>query len=339
MILRLLASAALAGVVIIGGLSWLVGSLGVRLARVIPNPSEDAAPPAEPLRLAAADGSRVAATFWPGARVDSPGVLLVPGLGAMHRRLTPNAVRFGAEGYAVLAIDLRGHGLSGPALHSFGWTESADVHAAFAWLKARQNGAKIAVVGISMGGAAALLGPAGPVGADAFVLQAVFADIRGAVRCRAALVVGNRAARVVEPFLSFQSLPRFGIWPSRLAPLAAVKTLERPLLVIGGERDIFVPPTEARSFVEAAPGARDLWIVPGVGHKGVSDLTSEAYQARVLGFLRERSGRPEGSVSAHRGDLRGGCFNRKSRTFLRHQRHCVTASCRTRWWGDLIGLG
>ena len=284
------ASAALAGFAATSGLTWLIGSFGVRLARVIPNPREDAGPPAAPLVLQAADGTRIAATYWPSARPNSPAVLLVPGLGAMHRRLTPNAVRFSAAGYAVLAIDLRGHGLSDPALHSFGWRESADVHAAIAWLKARQHGAKVAVIGISMGGAAALVGPAGPVAADAFILQAVFADIRSAVRCRAALLLGPRSAKLVEPLLSFQSLPRFGIGPWRIAPLAAAAKLDRPVLVIGGERDIFVPPEEAKRFHDAVRGRRDLWIVPGVGHKGVSDMTSAAYHARVLHFLGETIG-------------------------------------------------
>ncbi len=208
----------------------------------------------------------------------------------MHRRLAPNAAWFGRRGYAVLAIDVRGHGRSSPAPHGFGWTESADVHAAFAWLKARQHGAAVAVIGISMGGAAALVGPDGPVGADAFVLQAVFADIRRAVRCRIALVLGRPLAWILEPLLSYQSWPRLGVSPARIAPLTAVAELRRPVLVIGGARDAFVPPAEARLFHEAARDGRGLWLAPRLGHVAVCDAEDETYLGVVLAFLKDTVG-------------------------------------------------
>lgn len=268
-------------------ISWLVGSVGVRVARVLPNPRREPGPPAEPLVLTAADGSRIAASFWPGQSDAAPAILLVPGIGALHRKLAVNAAWFAVQGYAVLAIDLRGHGRSSPALHTFGWVESRDVHAAFAWLKTRQRGARVAVIGISMGGAACLLGPAGAVPADAFVLQAVFADIRKAVRSRIALFFGWPLAWLLEPLLSFQSKLRFGIWPARIAPLAVVTQLDRPVLVIGGGRDPFVPPAEALEFHEAAKDARGLWIAPRLGHNGISDTLGDDYRKRVLAFLRE----------------------------------------------------
>lgn len=270
--------------------SWLAGSIGVRLARLTPNPGAEPEPPAEPLVLSAADGGRIAATYWPGARADGPAVLLIPGLGTLHRKLAANAAWLAARGYAVLAIDLRGHGRSSPAPHSFGWTESRDAHAAFAWLKARQQGAKIAVIGISMGGAAALVGPAGPVPADALVLQAVFASIRKAVRCRIALLLGWGPAWLLEPLLSFQARPRFGVWPGRIAPLAVVPRLRCPILVVGGARDPFVRSAELFAFHDAAVDPRGVWIARRLGHGGISDTRSEAYRSRILAFLRETIG-------------------------------------------------
>lgn len=280
----------LATVAAMGAISWLVGSVGVRVARFTANPRHPLGPTAEPVVIETADGKRIAGTYWPGRDARAPAVLIVPGIGSLHRKLAPNVIWLAEQGYGVLGIDLRGHGRSSPAPHSFGWMESRDVHAAYAWLKARQHGAKVAVIGISMGGAASLVGPDGPVPADAMVLQAVFADIRTAVRVRIAWIFGRLAGRLFEPLLSFQSLPRFGIWPSRIAPLAALPRLHCPVLVIGGGRDPFIPIAETLAFHRAARDARGLWIAPGLDHDGVSDTLSDDYRERVLTFLREAIG-------------------------------------------------
>ena len=240
--------------------------------------------------MRAVDGSVISATYWPGCRDDAPALLLVPGLGTLHRRLAANAAFFAGQGYAVLAFDVRGHGASGHAHHGFGWTESIDAHAAFDWLKRRQGGAPVATLGISMGGSALLVGPRGPVPADAMVLQAVFADIRRAVRIRIALAVGWPLAFLLEPLLSFQSWPRLGVSPRRLSPLKAVAAVDAPVLVIGGGRDLFVPPSETQEMHDAARDPRGLWIAPRLGHIGISDTVDEAYRGTVLRFLRDTIG-------------------------------------------------
>ena len=237
--------------------SWIAGSLAVRVGRLAFAPPADARLGGEAVVIDA-DPSRVAATYWPGANPRSPALLLVPGLATLHRTLAVNAAWLAAQGYAVLAIDMRGHGASSPALHSFGWSESLDVHAAHSWLKGKQGGAKVAVLGISMGGAAALIGPKGPVPADAFVLQAVFADLRSAVRCRIRLVLGRGPAWVIEPLLSFQSWLRLGVPPSAIAPLAAMPTLRRPVLVIGGARLVRAAGGNLRLLRRGAGRAGDL---------------------------------------------------------------------------------
>ena len=283
----LLAAASIAGV------GWLVGSATVRSAWLIPRRRRaPPAPPAHDIRLASLDGLVLAATYWPGARPDAPGILIVHGLHASRRVIEPNAAWFCARGYAVLTLDLRGHGDSDRGRHSFGWMESLDTHAAFAWLKRRQGGAPCAIIGISMGGASALIGPRGPVAANALVLQGAFATFRQTVRVRIALVAGIGLAWLLEPLLSFQTLPRLGVWPSQLAPSKAVARVPCPVLVIGGEKDPFMPPHETRSLYEAVRGSRALWIVPGLGHGGVSNTLAEGYRSRVHAFLRETIGEP-----------------------------------------------
>ena len=192
----------------------------------------------------------------------------------------------------MLAVDLRGHGGSASAHHSFGWTESEDVHAAFHWLKRRQHEAPVGVLGISMGGAAAVVGRSGPVPADALVLQAVFTTMREALKCRMALVVGNLVASAVEPFLSFQARVRFGVWPNAIAPLAAMVRVRCPVMVIGGSSDGYVPQAQTRALhAAAAQVPRVLWIADdSEGHKDIADTEASQYRRRVLMFLDQTLG-------------------------------------------------
>ena len=271
-----------------GCLFWIIGSLGVRRARfsIFRRYTLPETPGAE-VAFQAADGVRLAATYWKGPHDRSPGLLVVHGMGACRRSVAANAAWFAARGYAVLAVDLRGHGGSAAAHHSFGWTESMDVHAAFHWLKRRQHDARIGVLGISMGGAAALIGRSGPVPADAMVLQAVFTTMRETLRCRMALVVGGLVASAVEPFLSFQSRLRFGVWPNAIAPLSAMAGVRCPVMVIGGSSDGYVPQAQTRALHAAASHVtRVLWIADdSLGHKDIADTEASQYRDRVLTFL------------------------------------------------------
>lgn len=282
---------AVAAVILVLGLafSWGLGSLMVR-----PNPSAvpDARPPATDLTIRTRDGLALAATYWPGRRADSPAVLLLHGNGASRAAVADNAAWLSSRGYAALAIDFRGHGESPSAAHSFGLYESRDAEAALTWLKQRQRGAKAGVIGISLGGAASLLGERGPLPADAIILQAVYPDIRHAIRNRIAAVAASIPAFLLEPLLSYQSIPRFGVSPGRLSPLAALKRYRGPVLIIGGAEDRFTPPAESKAMFEAAPGRRGLWLAPGVDHAHTSDLRTDEYRRRILGFFSDTIGDP-----------------------------------------------
>lgn len=270
-------------------ISWLIGSLLVRSTH---SAVEPARAPAQDLTIVTADGLSLAATFRPGRRVDAPAVLLLHGNGASREQTADNAAWLAVRGYATLTIDFRGHGQSSASSHSFGWNESKDVRAAFAWLKEKEHGAPVALIGISMGGASALLGDNGPVAADAMVLQAVYSDIRHSIRNRMASMISRWPATLFEPLLSFQSRLRFGVWPSRLSALDALERYRGPVLIIGGADDPFTPSEETQRMFDAVPGPKTLWLAPGVNHEGISDLESSDYRQQLLSFLERTIGTP-----------------------------------------------
>lgn len=280
-----------AGILLFLVISWLVGSIMTagRHSQVTP-----AVPPALDLKIITQDDVEIVATFRPGRDDHAPGVLLLHGVRASREATAENAVWLARLGYATLTIDFRGHGQSDMRVRTFGLREAQDATVAFNWIKSRQNDAPVAIIGISLGGAASLLGDKGAIPADALVLQAVYPDIRRAIRNRIASRTFGIVGTFIEPFLSFQALLRFGAWPSRLSPLKALAGYRGPMLIIGGEQDRSTPPSETREMFAAAPGQRQLWLVPRGDHAAICDLADAEYRHHIRDFLEQTIGQVDG---------------------------------------------
>lgn len=280
--LRRLAWTALALLLVVLACAWIAGSL---LSRphlgAVPAP----APPGRVVRLIASDGVPIAASYWPGARPDGPAVLLLHGINNTRHRLREQARWLNGLGYAVLAIDFRGHGESGPAARTFGLYEARDAAAALAFLRREAPARRVGLIGISLGGAAALLGDDGPLPVQAMVLHAVYPDIRTATANRIARVTGRPLAWVFEPLLSLQSWPRYGVAPGRIAPIDGLRRFHGPVLIVGGAADPDTTPADTRAMYAAAPGPKQLWLVAGADHVATSILWSDDYRRRVGAFL------------------------------------------------------
>jgi len=270
-------------IVLVPALAWLAGSVMV-WARA-PDRTTPAEPPARDFFLTAADGVNLAATYWPGRTPDAPGILLMHGIFAGRSGYAPQAAWLAQQGFAVLTLDLRGHGGSGSAAHTFGLTESRDARAAFDWLKQTQNGAEVGVIGISLGGAAALLGDDGPLPAQAFALICVYADIDDAIRNRVAAHAPAPFPALLTPLLKHQCKPRFGVAPDRLRPIEALRKVTAPVLIVGGGADAYTPPEESRVLFAAAAGPKTLLLLDGMNHDRASWADTPAYRERLHDFF------------------------------------------------------
>jgi pimeloyl-ACP methyl ester carboxylesterase len=99
------------------------------------------------LTLQSADGTRLAAHYWPTA-TPSPAVVIVPGLGSQKENHADFAELCHAAGLGALTLDIRGHGDSDGAL---GAGAVGDVIAAIADLR-RRGHRQIGLRGSSLGG-------------------------------------------------------------------------------------------------------------------------------------------------------------------------------------------
>lgn len=197
--------------------------------------------------------------------------------------------------YNVLQFDFRGHGTSGEAPITLGAREVDDVSAAVAYLR-RRGLTRIALLGLSMGAAAAILAaPDLPVAA--VVADAPFADLRNPIanRMRAE---GYPLARLGSwVIVASASIRARALLPAPIRRVAAVAP--RGLLIISPRNDELIDHSQRLALYEAAHEPKELYVVDGAGHANARWVGGAEYERRVLDFLDRFLGEPRGG-SEHR---------------------------------------
>lgn len=282
-LLRLVLVGALFGALLLGGFSYKLAS---QLIEPVPRPI---GPPPANLAAETVHFDDIAGWFVPG----QPGnacVLLLHGQRSDRRAMLSRARLLRQYGYSSLLIDLQGHGESPGERLTFGHREAAGAHAAVALLRARPDCGKVAVIGQSLGGAAALLGER-PLEVDAMVLEAVYSDIELAARNRLQMRFGALGDWLL-PLLTLQLQPRLGVSIEQLKPIERIDEVRSPLLLMAGSDDRHTTLSESQRLFAAANQPKRLWVVPGAAHVDLHRFAPQAYRAELIGFLEAHLGAP-----------------------------------------------
>jgi fermentation-respiration switch protein FrsA (DUF1100 family) len=279
--------AILAGV---AGLATAVGAVGFFLS--VPVRATVGAPPAdlpaEEVAIASPSGATLRGWFIAGP----PGggtVVLMHGVQSNRLSMLPRARLLRAAGYSVLLFDFQAHGESTGDRITFGHSESLDVRAAIAFARRRLPAERVGVIGASLGGAAALLGP-GPLPVDAVVVESVYPEIGSAIanRIRATLpIVGGAVARPLAWLFQLLLPPIIGVGPADLRPIDRVADVTAPLLVAAGTLDDRTTIAEANAIFARAREPKSLWLVEGARHVDLEAYAPAEYRRRVPGFFSE----------------------------------------------------
>lgn len=217
-------------------------------------------------------------------------VLLLHGIRADRRSLIERARFLSQAGFAVLMIDLAGHGESTGDKITFGYQEADSVVAATTYARQAWPDKKLAVIGQSLGGAAAVFA-AQRVKADAYVLEAVYSTLHAALENRLSIRL-ERAGRYIAPLLLWQVSWRLGFKPDDLSPADKIRHLGVPVLIMAGENDRRTTVANSRALFDNARDPKALWIVPGARHQDFHRYDRAAYEQRVLTFLSENLNSP-----------------------------------------------
>ena len=218
--------------------------------------------PHEAVRFTTDDGVTLDGWLVPAARDTRAAVILLHGFSWHRVPWLSLFVPWLRERYHVLQFDFRGHGASDPAATTLGAAERRDVAAAVRLLEGRGLG-PIALYGISMGGATAILAaPDLPVAA--VVADAAYADIRHPIANRmreARLPLPGLGSRLVVAGAALRTRTRLISPIDRVADVAP-----RGLLLIAPREDRARQLEAVGAPVRGRRRAEGAFVVDGAAH-------------------------------------------------------------------------
>ena len=188
------------------------------------------------------------------------------------------------HGFAILLFDLQAHGESSGGRITFGRLEGLDAAAAVRFVRGRLPGERVGVIGVSLGGAAAVLGPES-LRVDALVLESVYPSIDAALANRLRAGLGSVAGPLLTPLLApaFKLLlpPVLGVTPAELRPVDRIREVRAPVLVASGDADDRTTPgrcSSTRRSRSASGRSREpgtsTWSVSTLTHTGATSCRS-----------------------------------------------------------------
>lgn len=258
--------AAATGAVTVAGLRWAVWR-GFRAPRppVTASPADFGLSHTDAV-IPTVNGKNLAGWLVPAAP-QAPMVVVMHGWGANAEAMLPLAAALHRHGFGILLVDARSHGRSDMDTFSSMPRFAEDLDAMLDWLTARPEGrpAGLAVLGHSVGGAAALLCASRRSDVDAVISLSAFDHPETVMRAYLARAhvpfrpFGWLVCRYVERIIGH----RF----DAIAPVATIGRVRCPVLIGHGTADDLVPPACARAIVAAATGPVELALLDGAGHE------------------------------------------------------------------------
>jgi predicted MFS family arabinose efflux permease/pimeloyl-ACP methyl ester carboxylesterase len=293
-IVRKLALVVLALVLVVTvGLPWLL-SFAITKAGTRPDERRRTDTPAahganfEPVSFVSTDGNTLSGWYLP-ARDDKQRVtfILTHGLFRSRYEMLERGLALWRAGYGVVLYDLRRHGASAAEFSTIGYDERHDVEAAYKFVRGRAPEQRIVLMGVSMGAAATLLA-ASEIQDEkllGIVAESSFLSFADTARHHVRLI-----GLPTFPFATL--LIKFTSWRLNFAAedydlVRAVRKISRPVLFIGGTKDVRMPTATVLEplYAAAQNPQRRKFIVEGATHGRAYDESPDAYINVVNEFV------------------------------------------------------
>ncbi|MBQ8849145.1 MAG: alpha/beta hydrolase [Clostridia bacterium] len=241
----------------------------------------------EPIYITSKDGKRLFSKLIAQDGEAKGTVIFVHGYHSSARRdLAIQAKSAYDGGYNILLICHRAHGISEGKYICFGAKERWDVLLWTEYINNRFPSLPIALFGLSMGAATVMMASelSLPESVACILADCGFTSPRE--------IIGN-TLRYKHKIIIYPTIFFMNFWSILLAKfnyneISTLKTLTnntRPLLLIHGERDAYVPTEMSRRNAEVRPELTELFTVPEAKHAQAVYFDTDGYVKKELEFL------------------------------------------------------
>ena len=240
----------------------------------------------EALSIVSGDGLTLRATHFSPPQPSKHWVILVHGYGRDQRFVWDLAAEYLKRGYEVLTPDMRAAGESDGEYLTMGVKESGDVADWARQIAERDDEARIALHGVSMGAATVMLAAGGekiPPQVRALVEDCGYTSAHEMFSAQLEKLFGLPRFPIMN-CVDAVSRIKTGAWLSDAAPIN--KMPELPTLFIHGDADKLAPPEMMEELYQASDAKiKARLLVPGVGHADAKTDAPELYYSTVFAFL------------------------------------------------------
>lgn len=239
--------------------------------------------------LSTVRGKQLSAWFVPpSGQARAPAVLLMHGWGGNMETMLPLAAPLHSAGYGVLLLDARCHGGSDGDSFSSMPRFAEDLESGLDWLQHRQevDTGRLAVIGHSVGAAAALLAASRRSDVSAVISIAAFSH--------PASVMGSMfAARHIPMFPVGSYVLRYVQWVigysfDAIAPLHTITKVTCPVLLVHGTDDQMVPVSDAETLQARRAGLPGHLLKVAGSHDSYDEMDQRLPE--LIRFLNEALG-------------------------------------------------
>lgn len=198
------------------------------------------------------------------------------------------AKAFHQEGYSILMFDFRNHGESERGITGIGVNEYQDALGALSYLETREDIdiSHIGMVGFCMAGNAFMrLVTKSSIPKCLIAIQPV--SIAISTKRFLQRLTGSSIASVIVWLMSKMCQLQGGYSFEEMSPLRVAPSIETPTLYIQAEGDPWGTVEDVRSFCDATPAPKELWIIEGTTERFDTYNYVGEHPERLIDFLNK----------------------------------------------------
>ena len=226
------------------------------------------------------DGLKLKGWFIP-SNISDDTIIVMHGYPTNKADVLPFSM-FLLKKFNVFLFDFRSFGESEGSYTTAGFKEVNDLDAAVKYLMDRKDVKNIGALGFSLGGAVAIMNDNNNI--KAVVTDSTYSNLNNMIE-----IMYKNFYFLKYPFVQLTRIYSkifFNVDLKEVSPENSIKNIDKPILIIHGEKDSQIPVNEANILHNANKDTK-LWIVENADHGATYANNKEEYEKRVLEFFEK----------------------------------------------------